>query len=120
MGNAWVWVAIVVGGLGAAAGLHMALSGLLAREIRLAVVFVLLCLLITPAPVPEYAGSYAPALIILAFEGLFQRGGDPFTALKILLTVAALASGAAVLMVLGWRRWASTSLPNAESADSNL
>ena len=105
MGNAWVWAAIVVGGLGAVAGLYMALNGLLAREVRLAVAFILLCLLVTPAPVPDYAGSYAPALIVLAFEGLFQRDGDFFTALKMLLAVSALASGSAGLGVLGWRRW---------------
>ena len=117
MGNAWVWAAIVLGGLGAVAGLSMALSGWLAREVRLAGAFVLLCLLVTPAPVPEYAGSFAPALIVLAFEGLFQRDGDPFTALKLLLTVAALASGVAVLMVLGWRRWAIATPEAAEDGE---
>jgi hypothetical protein len=100
MANAWVWAAIVVGGMGAVAGLYMALGGLLARETRLAGAFVLLCLLVTPAPVPDYAGSYAPALIILVFEGIFQRDGDPFTAIRILL-------GVALLVLLGWRRWVS-------------
>ena len=73
MGNMWVWVVIVLCGAGWVAGLYMALRGWFARETRLAGAFVLLCLLVTPAPVPDYAGSYAPALIVLVFEGAFQQ-----------------------------------------------
>ncbi len=118
MANAWVWTAIVAGGAGAVAGLYMALDGLLAREIRLGGAFVLLCLLVTPAPVPDYAGSYAPALIVLIFEGVFQLDGDAGTALKILLAVVAVAVGLALLMVLGWRRWVSP--PVEDRGDSDI
>ena len=118
MANTWVWVAIVLCGLGGVAGLYMALGGWLARETRLAGAFVLLCLLVTPAPVPDYAGSYAPALIVLVFEGAFQREGDPLIALRILLAVAAVAVGIALLMLLGWRRLAGRPLEGGADSDN--
>ncbi len=117
MANTWVWIVIVLGGLGAIAGLFMALRGWLAREIRLAGGFVLLCLLVTPAPVPDYPGNFAPALVVLLFEGLFQRDGDPIAALKILLAVTAIAAGLATLTLLAWRRLASQHAQGAN--DSN-
>jgi hypothetical protein len=45
-------------------------------------------LLLVPAPVPEFPGHYAPAFIVLVFEGLLQADGQSFPALVILLVTA--------------------------------
>ena len=47
-------------------------------------------LLLVPAPVPGFVGHYAPAFIVLVFEGLFQANGQAITALVILLLTALL------------------------------
>ena len=53
-------------------------------------------LLVIPAPVPGYDGHLAPAFVVLVFEGLFQREGNPLGAL------AALATGLAAALLVGW------------------
>jgi len=58
-------------------------------------------LLLLPAPVPGYPGNFAPAFIVLFFEGLFQREGSPLGALTILISGGAVA---ALLVVLISRR----------------
>ena len=51
-------------------------------------------LLIVPAPVPHFAGNYAPAFIVVVFEAFFQRDGNAVEALGWLL-------GAVCLVVAG-------------------
>ncbi|MCY4213712.1 MAG: hypothetical protein OXF68_08820 [Gammaproteobacteria bacterium] len=64
-----------------------------------------LALMLTPAPVPNFAGYYAPAAIVALFEAAFQRQGEPAQSLKLLLATGLLATVAAALWSwLGPRR----------------
>ena len=77
--NAWLIAAV-------AAVACLAFFFLLTRRIGSLLVRILLrCLaavwLLLPAPVPEYFGQYAPAFVVLVFEGLLQSDGDPALAL---------------------------------------
>lgn len=58
-------------------------------------------LLIVPAPIPGYSGHLAPAFVVLIFEGVFQRDGNPMGAVAVLVATAAVAAG---LLILGGRR----------------
>jgi hypothetical protein len=72
---------------------------LLTRKLRWDWLRTLLCwlvpvLLIVPAPVPDFAGNYAPAFVVVVFEAFFQQDGDATVALGWLL-------GAVCLVVAG-------------------
>ena len=54
-------------------------------------------LLLVPAPVPDFAGHYAPAFIVLVFEGLFQADGQSLLALVILLVAALIVAALSIL-----------------------
>ena len=58
-------------------------------------------MLLTPAPVPGYDGEFAPAFIVVLFEGVFQTQGAPGTALLIL--AATLGCTLAFCALLIWR-----------------
>ena len=42
-------------------------------------------LLLLPAEVPGFPGNYAPAFVVLIFEGLFQVDGKPMAAARTLV-----------------------------------
>ena len=54
--------------------------------------------LLLPAPVPMYPGYYAPAFVVLVFEGLLQAEGSPGLSLRIL----GFGSVAVVVLVTVW------------------
>lgn len=56
--------------------------------------------LVVPAPVPGYPGTFAPAFVVLIFEGLFQSGGHALGAASILGTAVVLTT---LLVVLAHR-----------------
>jgi hypothetical protein len=100
--DAWLLV-LVAAGLGAV-GLVF-----LTRSIRTAWLKLLLRLLppvlmLVPAPVPGFSGNYAPAFVVLVFEGLFQSEGSVAAALAILIVTAVLT----VLLSVLFLRHAST------------
>lgn len=67
-----------------------------------------------PAPVPGYEGSFAPAFIVLIFEGLLQSDGAPAAAAAI-LAAGSLIVTAVVLVHAGLRkRWS----PAAATSDT--
>lgn len=90
---AWCLVVLAgVAGLFGAWRLLQTLSG----SFRAAVLAALFVFFIVPAPVPRYAGEYAPAFVVAIFEFLFQTDGEPQTAAGILLfsmAAAALIAG---------------------------
>ncbi len=90
------WIVVVV-----AAGLGTLGLVFLTREIQTDWLRLLLrvlppVLLLVPAPIPQMSDNFAPAFVVLVFEGLFQREGSPAGSLIILATAAVLV----VLLVL--------------------
>lgn len=95
-GWAWLVVALAVP-LGLFA-LHRATRGIGWPRTRAVVAVLLAVWLLLPAPVPGYEGHYAPAFLVLTFEGLFQQAGNPRTAGVILAAGTALALALLLLM----------------------
>lgn len=90
------WIIVGVAGLGALAGVFVLSRNIpwpLPRTIVrcLAAVFFLV-----PAPIGVLEGFYAPAFVVLVFEGLFRDGGSAEPA----LTMLGLAAGVALLLVI--------------------
>lgn len=52
-------------------------------------VITLMVVIWSPAPVPGYSGSYAPAAVVAGFETFLQSSGQPDTAILILQSVVA-------------------------------
>lgn len=62
-------------------------------------------LVLTPAPIPGYPQHYAPAFIVAIFEGIFQRDGAPWVALRFLIAGSLATGGLITLGAIGWRNW---------------
>lgn len=74
-------------------------------------------LLLVPAEVPGFAGNYAPAFVVLTFEGLFQVDGEPMAAARMLVAaglIGLLMITAAGRFGRGNRRSALNKEPNTE------
>ena len=52
-------------------------------------VITLMVVIWSPAPVPDYSGSYAPAVVVAGFEAFLQSPGQPDTAILILQSAVA-------------------------------
>ncbi len=61
----------------------------------------LLVFLWAPAPVPDYAGQYAPAFIVAAFETFLRNPGQPAQSLEVLQV--SLAASAGLMLALRLR-----------------
>lgn len=70
-------------------------------------------LLLVPAAIPGYPGTYAPAFVVAIFEALFQTDGQPLAALRMLL----LALVVGVLVVIGLGRLARSGPAQAPAGD---
>jgi hypothetical protein len=57
--------------------------------------------LLIPAKIQVVSGYYAPAFIVLIFEGIFRQEGDPGQAI-VALTAGTLVVVALFLSVAGW------------------
>jgi hypothetical protein len=64
---------------------------------RALVVLLVPVLLLTPAPVPGYQGQFAPAFLVLLFEGLLQAEGEVKVALRVLGYAAIACAGGVIL-----------------------
>ena len=60
--------------------------------------------LIVPAPIPEFNGHYAPAFVVLLFEGIFQSEGTPMGAVTVLIAAIAISVLAVIGLTLRSRR----------------
>ena len=89
-----VWTFVMAAGLLGALGLYFLTRGLTSRWLRLVLRWLPPVILLAPAPVPEYDGHFAPAFVVLIFEGLFQSDGQPGTALAILVVAVVVTLGA--------------------------
>lgn len=88
-----VWMLVLGLAVLAAAGTYGLIHRFERRWLRLLLCLLVFVWLIVPAPVPNFPGSYAPAFVVLIFEGLFQSGGDILPATLVL-------SGATVLAIV--------------------
>ena len=99
------WSAALAAALLAFVGVWALTRSLRHRFLRIWLRALSLALMLTPAPVPNFEGHYAPAYIVALFEAVFQLQGQPAQSLKLLLATCLLATVAAALWAwLGRRR----------------
>ena len=70
--------------------------------------------LLMPAKIQVVSGYYAPAFIVLIFEGVFRREGDPSQAIRVLMA-GTLVVLAVFLIIAAWRWHKSRNLAQVES-----
>ena len=109
-----VWAIVVVAGLLSAGALYGLLRSLVPGFVRALLITLYLVVILVPAPVPEFAGSFAPAFVVLIFEGLFQAEGDAGVAMRILVASVVLAIACLGLAFLILRRRARSQVPQAD------
>ena len=79
MSGSWIaWAVATVAGVGAAAGLHMALrSYRRAARMRYLLPALVVVWALLPWRIAEDSEHFAPALIVLLFRSLFEPDGEP-------------------------------------------
>lgn len=96
--NGIAWIVAVVSVVVGLLALHLATRGPAWPRTRMTIAVLVAVWLLLPAPVPGFEGHYAPAFLVLTFEGLFQEAGHPRTAALIL--AAGTAAALALLLLL--------------------
>ncbi|MDD9961984.1 MAG: hypothetical protein OXU70_07815 [Gammaproteobacteria bacterium] len=91
------WTAALAAALLAFVGIWTLTRSLRSRFLRIWLRAMTLALMLTPAPVPNFEGHYAPAYIVALFEAVFQLQGEPAQSLKLLLATCLLATVVAAL-----------------------
>jgi hypothetical protein len=104
MSYAGVWFIVVLFGGLSASGWYMLMRTFGSAYAKILVPAIWLALVLVPAPVPEFSGHYAPAFVVLVFEGLFQSEGNAGVALRLLAAGVCLAVAAVSLVFLILRR----------------
>ena len=97
MSEPTAWSAALAAALLAFVGIWALTRPLRSRFLRIWLRALSLALMLTPAPVPNFEGYYAPATIVALFEAVFQLEGQPAQSLKLLLATCLLASIVAAL-----------------------
>lgn len=90
------WVIVGVAGLGALAGVFVLSRQIPWPLLRTIVRCLAAVFLLVPAPIGVLEGFYAPAFVVLVFEGLFRAGGSAEPA----LTMLGVAAGIAMVLVI--------------------
>lgn len=104
MGYAGIWLVVVLMAALSAAGWYLLVRGFTSAYGRALVPAVWLALMLVPAPVPGFPGNYAPAFVVLIFEGLFQAAGEPWIAFRLLVAGVCVAVAAVSLTFVILRR----------------
>ena len=91
MNYALAWLVIGVAGLMGTLGLFFLTRSVAHAGLRWVLRLLPLCLMVAPAPVPDYEGHIAPAFIVFTFESLFQAQGT-FLPAGIILLIAGITS----------------------------
>lgn len=99
-----VWFVVVLLGALSAVGWYLLVRTFASVYVQALVPGIWLALMLVPAPVPEYSGHFAPAFVVLIFEGLFQSQGEPWMAFRLLLAGVCLAAAIVSLTFLVLRR----------------
>jgi hypothetical protein len=112
------WIVVLSGGLGLLAAVFVATRRIASSSLRsvtrcLAAVWLMLPYRV-PVPADVIDASYAPAFVIVMFEAVFRRDGNPGPA----LTALGIASLVVIAIVLGVAafRWQRTRDAAPESA----
>jgi hypothetical protein len=107
-----IWLLIIGAGVvGIGAAYMLVIRRVPSGYLRALACALILALLWTPAPIPGYPSNYAPAFIVVVFEGLLQASGNPWVAVRLLLAGVTLAIAAVTLATFGWRRRRRASEP---------
>ena len=105
VGEFIAWAVIAAAALLAFAGVCALTRRLRPGFLRAWLRLLSLVLMVTPAPVPDFPGNFAPAYVVGLFEALFQIDGAPQQALKLLAAAGlAAVAPAALWSWLGRRR----------------
>jgi hypothetical protein len=102
--DAGVWFVVVLTGVLSGAGWYLLLRTFASSFVQALVPAIWVAVVVVPAPVPDFAGEYAPAFIVVVFEGLFQSGGAPWVAVRLLLVAVCVAAAAVGLTFLALQR----------------
>jgi hypothetical protein len=94
MGGLLPWLVVAAAGLGALLGIYLLTRPLKNAFFKRLLRCISMVWLLLPAPIPGAAGHFAPAYVVLIFEGLLQRDGQPEQSLWIL------AAGTLIVVVL--------------------
>ncbi len=84
MNYAYVWVIVTLAGLGTVAGVFVYSRSIKWEWLRTLVRCLATVLLLLPAGIQVIEGYYAPAFIVVLFEGLFKQDGNPWPAAQTL------------------------------------
>ncbi len=104
------WIVVLLAGLGGLVGVYVLTRSIPALFPRTLVRCLIVVWMLIPAPVPNFAGQYAPAFVVLLFEWLLQTDGDPSVAIRILVA-ATLAVIGLVSLAHGLKRYRSRRTP---------
>ena len=96
------WIVVGLAGLGTLAGVFVLTRSVPIPWLRSLIRCLAAVWLLLPAKIQVVTGYYAPAFIVLLFEGVFRRDGDPGPALTT-LTTGTLVVLAVFLAVAGFR-----------------
>ena len=91
------WAAALAAALLAFVCIWVLTRALRSRFLRIWLRALSLSLMLTPAPLPNFEGYYAPAYIVALFEAVFQLQGQPGQSMKLLLASCLLATVVAAL-----------------------
>lgn len=95
------WLFYVLATLGLLYPLWRLTALLLFMPLRQLLLLTVVVLLLVPAPIPEYQGYYAPAILVAVFETFFQQPGNPAFALFVLKVSCAILW---IFLLLWWLR----------------
>ncbi len=103
------WIIVGVAGMGALAGVFILSRQIPWPLLRTVVRCLAAVFLLVPAPIGVLEGFYAPAFVVLVFEGLIREGGSAEPALTMLGVAAFVALALVAAGYLINRRRTATS-----------
>ena len=108
------WIVVGVAGLATLAGVFVLTRAIALPWLRSLLRCLAAVWLLMPAKIQVVSGYYAPAFIVLIFEGLFRREGDPGQAIAV-LTAGTLVVVALFLGIAAWHWYRSRNAAAVES-----
>ena len=108
------WIVVGVAGLATLAGIFVLTRFIPVLWLRSLLRCLAAVWLLIPAKIQVVSGYYAPAFIVLIFEGMFRREGDPSQAITV-LTAGTLVVVALFLSIAAWHWHKSRNLAPVES-----
>ena len=85
MSYAFAWVIVVITSAALGFSLYYMLRDVVSRKVLVIVIGILSALVLTPAPIPLFPGNYAPAIVVMLFEGLIRSNGEAIIATRLVI-----------------------------------